>query len=85
MVHMRIEVLGFSKDDIFNYLEKYDFKDERIATRLKKYLSDHSCVLNMCYLPIHTAMICYLYRIMGDNIPETETKVYEKCTLQSIV
>ena len=85
VVRTRIEVLGFSKDDIFNYLEKYDFKDERMAAKLKKYLSDHSSVLNMCYLPVHTAMICYLYRIMGDNIPETETKVYEKFTLQSIV
>ena len=85
MVRTRIEVLGFSKDDIFNYLEKYDFNDEQMATRLKKYLSDHSSVLNMCYLPVHTAMICYLYRVMGDNIPVTETKVYEKFTLQSIV
>ena len=85
VVRMRIEVLGFSRDDVLNYLEKYDFKDERMATRLKKYLSNHSSVLNMCYLPVHTAMICYLYRVMGDNIPETETKVYETFTLQSIV
>ena len=85
MLYKRIEVLGFSEDEIFNYLEKYEFDDERMATRLKKYLSNHSSVLNMCYLPVHTAMICYLYRVMGDNIPETETKVYEKFTLQSIV
>ena len=85
VVRTRIEVLGFSKDDVFDYLEKYDFKDEGIATRLKKYLSSHSSVLNMCYLPVHTAMICFLYRVMGDNIPETETKVYEKFTLLTIV
>ena len=85
MLYKRIEVLGFSEDEIFNYLKKYDFDDKRMATRLKKYLSNHSSVLNMCYLPVHTAMICYLYRVMGDDIPETETKVYEKFTLQSIV
>ena len=85
VVRKRIEVVGFSKDNIFSYLEKYVFEDEGMASKLKKYLSNHSSVLNMCYLPVHTAMICYLYEVMGDNIPETETKVYENFTLQSIV
>ena len=84
-VTMRVEILGFSKLDIFSYIESYSFDDVSIASKLKTYLSIHSRVLHMCYLPVHTAMICYLYSQLGDDIPQTETKTYEHFTLLTIV
>ena len=84
-VTMRVEILGFSKLDIFSYIESYSFDDVSIASKLKTYLSIHSRVLHMCYLPVYTAMICYLYSQLGDDIPQTETKTYEHFTLLTIV
>ena len=84
-VTMRVEILGFSKLDIFSYIESYSFEYVSIASKLKAYLRIHSRVLHMCYLPVHTAMICYLYSQLGDDIPQTETITYEHFTLLTIV
>ena len=83
-VTKRIEVLGFSKTDVFSYIGNYAFEDVGLTSKLETYLSVHNNVLHMCYLPVHTAMICYLYSQLGDDIPQTETKIYENFTLHTI-
>ena len=83
-VTKRVEVLGFSKADVFSYIGKYTFEDVGLTSKLETYLNVHNNVLHMCYLPVHTAMICYLYSQLGDDIPQTETKIYENFTLHTI-
>ncbi len=38
----------------------------------------------MCYLPVHAAMICFIYQQPIERIPVTETKMYERFTLLTI-
>ena len=85
LVTKRVEVLGCSKADVFSYIGKYPFEDVGLTSKLETYLNVHNKVLHMCYLPVHTAMICYLYSQLGDDIPQTETKMYEHFTLLTIV
>ena len=81
----RVEVLGFSKDQITTYLEAYNFKHEiSSVSRLDAFLKDHLNVRHMCYLPVHAAMICYIYDNCDGEIPSTETKIYELFTLLTI-
>ena len=80
----RVEVLGFSRKNIFEYIKKYPFMNPLDSLRIETYLSSHRNVLHMCYLPVHMAMICYVYSLMGNNIPQTETKIYEYFTLLTI-
>ena len=81
----RVEVLGFSKDQITTYLEAYNFKHEISSmSRLDAFLKDHVNVRHMCYLPVHAAMICYIYDNCDGEIPSTETKIYELFTLLTI-
>ena len=80
----RIEVLGFSLPHIFEYLFSYPFCGENMQVSLLKYLLAHSNVMHMCYLPVHMAMICFLYNILGDRIPCSESKIYEMFTLLTI-
>ena len=51
LVTTRIEVLGFSKDQIVNYIHKYDFDISNKASELEAYLNSLINVLHMCYLP----------------------------------
>ena len=83
LVTTRIEVLGFSKDQIVNYIHKYDFDIGNEASELEAYLNSHINVLHMCYLPVHSAMICYIYDDC-EQIPNTESKIYELFTLLTI-
>ena len=80
----RVEVLGFSKDQITTYLEAYNFKEISSVSRLDAFLKDHVNVRHMCYLPVHAAMICYIYDNFDGEIPSTEAKIYELFTILTI-
>ena len=81
----RIEVLGFKKDQISEYVLSYFRGNNEKAGAMMSYLKTHINVYRMCYLPVHAAMICFLYAKKGDKIPQTESKIYEAFTLFSIV
>ena len=83
----RIEVIGFNKNQIFDYVETYPFVKSDIpdaGSKLKVFLKIHPNVLHMCYLPVHAAMICFLFQLEG-NIPNTETQIYEQFTISTLL
>ena len=75
-----IEVVGFTKESLFNYIDSYS-TENNFPCKLKSYLHLHINLLHICYLPVHAAMLCFLYSELGDNIPQTETKMYESLTI----
>ena len=75
----QIEVLGFLKDQIHDYIGSYTFLSSS-KSGLIKYLDEHPNVLHMCYLPIHTCMVCFLYDNLESNLPQTETSIYAEFT-----
>ena len=79
----RIEVFGFSKQQIFKYIGKFPFSALSAGastdqTKLKDYLVRNPNIFDMCYLPVHAAMICYLFEYDNDHISYTQTKIYEQ-------
>ena len=76
----QIEVLGFLKEQISEYIKEYNFSDVSKRSELLKYLDHHPNVRHMCYLPIHTAMVCYLCQV-DPSLPETETGIYKEFTI----
>ena len=87
----RIEVLGFSKSQIYQYVQTFEksYKDGmysgNMASELEAYLNLHTNILHMCYLPVHAAMICYLFCELEGEIPHTETKIYEQFTIATLL
>ena len=81
----RIEVVGFTKSQINAYLETYPFDRFDAGSKLKVYLDQHPNILHMCYLPVHAAMICFLFSQLEGNIPHTETQIYEHFTKTAIL
>ncbi len=84
----RVEVLGFNKEQILEYIDSFPF-DSSVATtcpaKLKEYLYSQPNVFNMCYLPVHVAMICFLFKHKKGNIPNTQTKIYEEFTRSTVL
>ena len=76
----QIEVLGFFKEQITEYIKEYNFSVDSKSLKLLKYLDHHPNVHHMCYLPIHTAMVCFLGQV-GRSLPETETGIYNEFTI----
>ena len=81
----QVEVIGFLKKQIYDYVEKYQFSDVDKIIDLHKYLDHHPNVHHMCYLPIHAAMVCYLFNVMGSKLPRTETKMYIEFTNHTLL
>ena len=84
-VTSQIEVLGFSKQQFFEYIDNYPFtsdtrNSDTSPSQLKAYLNEHHNLLHKCYLPVQVAMICFLYEREKGIIPQTETKIYEHFT-----
>ncbi len=76
----KIEVIGFLKEQIHEYIAKYPFTVPDKGMELHKHLEQHPIIHHMCYLPIHAAMVCYLFNIMGGTLPQTETAMYTEFT-----
>ena len=83
----RVEVLGFLKEQIYWYVENYKFSEVENSKRkdLQEYLAEHLNVHHMCYLPIHCAMVCFLFDIMGSCLPQTETEMYTEFTKHTLL
>ncbi len=89
----KVEVLGFSKEQILDYIDSFPFGssscDSSVATtypaKLKEYLYSHPNVFNMCYLPVHVAMICFLFKYQNGYIPNTQTIIYQEFTRSTIL
>ena len=86
----RVEVIGFTKSQINEYDETYPFNGSDkvvsdMVSKLKLYLSQHPNILHMCYLPVHAAMICFLFSQLEGNIPHTETQIYEQFTISTLL
>ena len=80
-----IEVLGFLKQQIYQYIDSYFLEDEDKILGLRTYLEHHPNVMHMCYLPLHMAMVTYLYDIEGASLPQTETEIYKHFTLSTLL
>ena len=81
----QVEVIGFLKEQISQYVEKYAFSEDVMSGNLLKYLNQHPNVYHMCYLPIHAAMVCYLFDEMGSQLPRTETEMYKQFTNHTLL
>ena len=79
VVTKRIEVFGFSKLQIFEYINNFQFGSSP-ACKLIEYLLSNPNILDMCYLPVHAAMICFLFRYVQGCTSCTQTKIYEQFT-----
>ncbi len=86
MCKTRIEVVGFSKDQIYSYVRTYPFNgcSPCMACKMTEFLDQHPNVLHMCYLPVHAAMICFLFSELEGDIPHRETQILEQFIITTI-
>ena len=86
----QIEVFGFSRKDIFDYIDSFPFsksfiRAEPFPEKLKTFLMSHPGVLDLCYLPVNVAIVCFLYEFNPGLLPQTQTEMYEHFTKSIII
>ena len=79
-----IEVVGFMKEQVLRYINCYFKDDKEKSSFLVKHLEKHQNLMNLCYLPLHCAMLVFLYKVDA-ILPETETEFYRDFTLSLLI
>ena len=80
-----IEVVGFLQLQIFDYIRSY-YKDEQKASHLIQHLEKHQNLLHICYLPLHCAMLVFLYDSEQSSVlPKTDTEFYRDFTISTLL
>ena len=82
VVDRRIEILGFPREEHTKYISFSlgDSLDKK--QKLGTYLKQHPVIDNLCYIPLHLAILMYLFQ--QDSLPETLTEMNELFIINTI-
>ena len=75
-----VEVVGFMKKQALQSINCYFEDNEEKSSSLIRHLKEHDNIMNLCYLPLHCAMLIFLYKKEA-SLPKTETEFYQDFTL----
>ena len=73
-----VEISGFNKDDIKEYVHSEFPSDEKIALRLLDQLEYNPLIESVCSIPLNCAIVCYLWHFDEEVLPSTTTQLYTK-------
>ena len=88
----RVEILGFTKNDIHDYfkaaLESQLSSDSEVKSACDK-LSDHfhcfPVIESCCYVPLNAAILAYIYLNHSQTLPITRCELFQELVLCCIV
>jgi hypothetical protein len=80
-----VEVRGFSKEHIVEYIQSEFTSEQGKADRLKAQLEDNPLVESVCSVPLNCAIVCHLWRTLEEALPTTMTELYKKIILNVIL
>ena len=76
-----VEVLGFNKDNIEEFIQCEFASEHDKGDCLLKELESNPLVDSVCSVPLNCAIVCHLWRVLGEALPTTMTELYTKIIL----
>ena len=80
-----VEVRGFSKEHIVEYIQSEFTSDQGKADRLREQLEGNPLVESVCSVPLNCAIVCHLWRTLEEALPTTMTELYTKIILNTLL
>ena len=74
-VDRRIDILGLPKEEREKYISKIFSKSPEKKEALDKYLKQQPVINGLCFVPLHLAILLYLFQ--QGSLPETLTEMNE--------
>ena len=81
-VDRRIDILGLPKEEREKYISKIFSKSPEKKEALDKYLKQQPVINGLCFVPLHLAILLYLFQ--QGSLPETLTEMNESFILHTI-
>lgn len=78
-IHKRIEVVGFTKENIKEYAESFFTSKSEVLEKFLMYTSTNIAVRSMMHMPLYSRMVIEVYiqnRTCNGPLPQTTTQLY---------
>ena len=82
-VDRRIDILGFAKEEREQYIMQSLSDCPEKEDELFKYLKRQPTINGFCYVPLHLAVLLYLFQ-QGGKLPETLTEMNESFIIHTV-
>ena len=76
-----VEVSGFRKDDIKEYIQSEFSGDQEKARHLLEQIEHNPLIESTCSVPLNCAIVCHLWHTLEEALPSTMTQLYTKLIL----
>ena len=76
-----VDVLGFNKDNIEEFIRSEFASEHEKSDSLIMELESNPLVDSVCSVPLNCAIVCHLWRALGEALPTTMTELYTKIIL----
>ena len=80
-----VEVVGFSEENVKQYIESEFEKCPEKASSLIEQLENNPLIASVCSVPLNCAIVCHLWYTLKGVLPRTLTELYAKITLTIIL
>ena len=82
-INRHIEVLGFTEEQIEHCIID-NIPDKTKATELVQALKERQDIASLCYIPLNSAIVLYVYEREQCTLPRTLTQLYEKFIVNAL-
>ena len=82
LVNQRIEILGLAKKEQDQYISESLKQSPEKIIRLQEYLKQQPIINSLIYVPLHLAVLLYLFK--QDSLPETLTEMNKYFIIHTI-
>ena len=84
-VNCRVEVLGFTEEDRLNFIQTALQNNTDEVEKLKNFFKTNPFLNALCYIPLNMSILLCLAKKGIDTLPRTQTKLYKKFIVMTIV
>lgn len=76
IVNCRIEILGFTKDELQRYFRGCLSDDTKKVETLQQRISENPVLAGSCYLPLNASILVHLFKCGGNVLPNTQYGIF---------
>ena len=80
-----VEVIGFSANEIKEFINKSFPNDQHSVSELLQQLNDYPHLKSMCYVPLNLVMITDIFKCRQKKLPSTLTELYKLFIVMTLV
>ena len=62
-IDKKVDMFGFSREDISDYIAKFSGNDSHLEDSIKRYLVQNNSIHSHCYVPAQLDMVCHIVKV----------------------